>query len=118
VAIAMVSTLNGLVEVAAAILVAGLLSGVMVGTYPALLSDELGAENLAVTYPLSQTLAGLLNLAGPPLLGLLASRVDTSTVMLVLGASLVSGAAPLALASIIRPCFSSAFAPVSSNESC
>jgi len=118
VAIAMVSTLSGLVEVAAAILVAGLLSGVMVGTYPALLSDELGAENLAVTYPLSQTLAGLLNLAGPPLLGLLASRVDTSTVMLVLGASLVSGAAPLALASIIRPCFSSAFAPVSSNESC
>ena len=29
-------------------------------------------------------------------------RVDTSTVMLVLGASLVSGAAPLSLASIIR----------------
>ena len=25
-----------------------------VGTYPALLSDELGAENLEVTYPLSQ----------------------------------------------------------------
>ena len=30
------------------------ISGVMVGVYPALLSDELGAENLAVTYPLSQ----------------------------------------------------------------
>ena len=27
-----------------------------VGTYPALLSDELGAENLAVTYPLSQVI--------------------------------------------------------------
>ena len=91
----------------------------------------------------SQTLAGVLNLAGPPLLGLLASRLatgahsshppkvsiiiktlssrlDTGTVMLVLGASLVLGAAPLALASIGRACACSAdtFAPVPPSESC
>ena len=59
-----------------------------------------------------QTLAGVLNLAGPPLLGLLASRLDTATVMLVLGASLVLGAAPLALASIVRACVRSTFTPV------
>ena len=48
-----------------------------------------------------QTLAGILNLAGPPLLGLLASCVDTTMVMVVLGASLVIGAIPLFLASIV-----------------
>ena len=33
-----------------------------VGTYPALLSDELGAENLEVTYPLSQVTPEIVNL--------------------------------------------------------
>jgi hypothetical protein len=46
----------------------GLGSGVMVGVYPSLLSDELGAEQLGRTYPVSLTLAGLINLAGPPAL--------------------------------------------------
>ena len=49
-------------------MLAGLGSGVMVGVYPSLLSDELGAEQLSHTYPVSLTLAGLLNLAGPPAL--------------------------------------------------
>ena len=92
----------------------------------------------ATIYVAFQTLAGVLNLAGPPLLGLLASRsdphttinitfklvtsfltititsrFDTATVMLVLGASLTIGAAPLALASIVTwICTHSAFAPV------
>jgi hypothetical protein len=48
--------------------VVGLGSGVMVGVYPSLLSDELGAEQLGRTYPVSLTLAGLINLAGPPAL--------------------------------------------------
>ncbi len=48
--------------------VVGLGSGVMVGVYPSLLSDELGAEQLGRTYPVSLTLAGLINLAGPPVL--------------------------------------------------
>ena len=65
-----------------------------------------------------QTLAGVLNLAGPPLLGLLASRLDTATVMLVLGASLVLGATPLALASIVRACFRSTFARVPPSDTC
>jgi hypothetical protein len=39
-----------------------------VGVYPSLLSDELGAEQLSHTYPVSLTLAGILNLAGPPAL--------------------------------------------------
>jgi len=82
-------------------LLAGLFSGVMVGVYPALLSDELGAENLSITYPLSQTMAGLLNLAGPPLLGMLATVLETSYVMLVLGVSLIVGSLPLAVASIV-----------------
>ena len=81
-------------------LVAGLCSGVMVGVYPALLADELGSDQLSLTYPLSQTLAGLLNLGGPPLLGLLASRVSTHVVMLVLGSSLIIGSVPLTLSSI------------------
>ena len=83
-------------------LVAGLCSGVMVGVYPALLADELGPDNLSLTYPLSQTLAGLLNLGGLPLLGLLASLVSTHVVMLVLGASLIIGSVPLTLSSIVR----------------
>ena len=83
-------------------LVAGLCSGVMVGVYPALLADELGPDNLSLTYPLSQTLAGLLNLGGPPLLGLLASLVSTHVVMLVLGASLIIGSVPLTLSSLVR----------------
>ena len=83
-------------------LVAGLCSGVMVGVYPALLADELGPDNLSLTYPLSQTLAGLLNLGGPPLLGLLASLVSTHVVMIVLGASLIVGSVPLTLSSLVR----------------
>ena len=56
-----------------------------------------------MSYP-AQTLAGLLNLAGPPLLGLLASHLGTSAVMLVLGASLVLGALPLGVASLVTGC--------------
>ena len=81
--------------------IAGLASGVMVGVYPALLSDELGPDNLALTYPLSQTVAGLLNLAGPPLLALLATRLTTTAVMAFLGASLIVGATPLFIASLV-----------------
>ena len=78
-----------------------------VGVYPALLADELGPQHLSTTYPLSQTLAGVLNLAAPPLLGLLASLVSTAHVLLVLGASLVLGALPLALSSVLQMCRSS-----------
>ena len=85
-------------------LVAGLCSGVMVGVYPALLADERGPDQLSLTYPLTQTLAGLLNLGGPPLLGLLASRVSTHVVMLVLGSSLIIGSVPLTLSSLVRCC--------------
>ena len=87
--------------------VAGYCSGVMVGVYPALLSDELGAENLSLTYPLSQTMAGLLNLAGPPLLGLLATMLETSYVMLILGLSLIIGSLPLLGSSIVLSCTAS-----------
>ena len=84
-------------------------------------------ESIRVTiHAAFQTLAGVLNLVGPPLLGLLASRLetttitititsrfDTATVMLVLGASLVLGAAPLALASLVSWARAPpAFAPV------
>ncbi len=55
-------------------MVVGLGSGVMVGVYPSLLSDELGAEQLGRTYPVSLTLAGLINLAGPPALAQVLSR--------------------------------------------
>ena len=82
-------------------LVAGLFSGVMDSVYPALLSDELGPENLSQTYPLSQTLAGVLNLAGPPLLGVLVTLMSTSHVMVVLGSSLIIGSLPLFVSSIL-----------------
>ena len=95
---------HNMVSVGGLTLVAGLCSGVMVGVYPALLSDELGPENLSLTYPLSQTLAGLLNLAGPPLLGLLASVMSTSLVMMVLGSSLIIGSLPLLFASLVISC--------------
>merc|ERR1712020_365766 len=54
-------------------LAAGLSAGIMVGVYPALLSDELGSDNLSLTYPLSMTVSGFLNLAGPPILAVISS---------------------------------------------
>ena len=93
--------LSDIVMIGAVTLVAGLCSGVMVGVYPALLSDELGPENLSLTYPLSQTLAGILNLGGPPLLGAMASMMSTTYVMIVLGSSLIVGSLPLFIASLV-----------------
>ena len=101
-AMMILSQVSNTVTVGLLTLVAGLCSGLMVGVYPALLSDELGPEHLSQTYPLSQTLAGLLNLAGPPLLGLLASHVSTAHVMLVLGSSLILGSLPLLISSLIN----------------
>ena len=92
------------VIIGALTMLAGFFSGVMVGVYPALLSDELGAENLSVTYPLSQTMAGVLNLAGPPLLGLIATMLETSYVMLLLGCSLIIGSLPLLISSTVMHC--------------
>ena len=92
------------VIIGALTMLAGFFSGVMVGVYPALLSDELGAENLSVTYPLSQTMAGVLNLAGPPLLGMIATMLETSYVMLLLGCSLIIGSLPLLISSIVMHC--------------
>merc|ERR1712020_401004 len=43
------------------------------GLSPALLSDELGSDNLSLTYPLSMTVSGFLNLAGPPILAVISS---------------------------------------------
>ena len=101
-AMVLVSLATAAVTVGGLTLAAGLCSGVMVGVYPALLADELGPDNLSLTYPLSQTLAGLLNLGGPPLLGLLASLVSTQVVMVVLGASLILGSVPLTVSSLVR----------------
>ena len=82
-------------------LAAGLSAGIFVGVYPALLSDELGSENLSVTYPLSMTVSGLLNLAGPPILAVISSLLTTSHVMVILGVSLIIGSLPLAFSSIL-----------------
>ena len=109
-----ISLLQDTVSLAILTFVAGLFSGVMVGVYPALLSDELGPENLSHTYPLSQTLAGILNLAGPPLLGLMASHLSTAHVMMVLGSSLVIGCLPLLISSIVI-CYRTSYTIVSQH---
>ena len=101
--ILVVPVTSSMATVGALTLAAGLCSGLMVGVYPALLSDELGPDNLSVTYPLSQTVAGVLNLAGPPILGLIAQLLTTSHVMILLGASLIMGSVPLALSSLRSP---------------
>ena len=99
--ILLVPLASDMITVGVLTLTAGLCSGLMVGVYPALLSDELGPDNLSLTYPLSQTLAGILNLAGPPLLGLIAQLLTTSHVMALLGASLIVGSLPLGLSSVL-----------------
>ena len=85
----------------AIVLAAGLSSGIFVGVYPALLSDELGSDNLSVTYPLSMTVSGFLNLAGPPILAVISSLLTTSHVMVILGVSLIIGSLPLAISSVV-----------------
>ena len=82
-------------------LAAGLSSGIMVGVYPALLSDDLGSDNLSLTYPLSMTVSGFLNLAGPPILAVISSLLTTSHVMVILGVSLIIGSLPLAVSSVV-----------------
>ncbi|XP_023340780.1 uncharacterized protein LOC111710843 isoform X2 [Eurytemora carolleeae] len=81
---------------------AGICSGVFIGIYPALLSDELGADRLNHTYPVSLTIAGICNLAGPPILAQISSRLNSYAVMMVLGLSLIFGSLPLLLISTWR----------------